>query len=40
MAQTHKSYIVQEDHTIRLEDVPFPSTGAGEIVVKVTFSRL
>lgn len=37
MTQTHKSYIVQEDHTIRLEEVPFPTAGAGEIIVKVSF---
>ncbi|ORY90119.1 chaperonin 10-like protein [Leucosporidium creatinivorum] len=35
MTQTHKAYIVQEDRSLRLEEVPLPTAGAGEIVVKV-----
>lgn len=33
---TYKSYIVQEDRSIKLQEFPLPALAAGEVLVKVS----
>lgn len=39
MSQTHGAYIIQEDRTLKLQDVLLPQLGDGEILVKVRSSQ-
>jgi len=36
MSNTHKALVNQEDKSLKVEEVPLPTVGEGEVLVKVS----